>query len=187
MQMHKRTPGYLLIFLGLLMFCGSAVLHLINERQDRLAGENAAILLDNLEQEIHFNLGEEESVPLYNMAGSLQIPALGLELPVMDEWNYDLLQVSPCRYSGEVETEDLIIMGHDYDSHFGRFKNLTEGVEIYFAPKGAPTPILYSVEAIETLHKTDVEELTSSDYPLSLFTCTYSGQSRLVIRCDYAE
>ena len=187
MQMHKKTSGYLLIFLGLLMFCGSAILHMVNERQDRLAGENAALLLDNLEQEIHFNLGKNQSVLLYNMAGRLRIPSLGLELPVMNEWNYDLLQISPCRYSGDAKSGDLIIMGHDYDSHFGKLKKLKEGQEIYFEPKGASVPISYTVAGIETLHKTEIEKLPDSDYPLSLFTCTASGQYRLVVRCDLKE
>ena len=45
--MKKRNLGYLLIFLGLLMFCGSATLHIFNEKQDRIAGENAALLMEN--------------------------------------------------------------------------------------------------------------------------------------------
>lgn len=184
--MKKRNFGYLLIFLGLLMFCGSAILHLINEKQDRLAGENAALLMKNWEQELHFNLKEEnDTYFLYDMAGTLQIPALGLELPVLKEWNYDLLQLAPCRYSGSMETGDLILMGHDYDSHFGRLKNLTEGDTILFTEESTPVP--FTVEKIETLKKTELEALTSSEYPLSLFTCTPSGQSRLVIRCVPAE
>ena len=57
-------------------------------------------------------------------SGVLRIPTLGLELPVLNEWNYDLLQMAPCRYSGDVETDDLILMGHDYQSHFGKLEEL---------------------------------------------------------------
>ena len=32
--MKKRNFGYLLIFLGLLMFCGSATIHIFNEKQE---------------------------------------------------------------------------------------------------------------------------------------------------------
>lgn len=186
--MKRRNLGYLLIFLGLLMFCGSTVLHMFNERQDRLAGENAALLLENWEQELHFNLEENtEAYYLYDMAGVLKIPALGLELPVLDEWNYDLLQIAPCRYSGAVNTDDLILMGHDYQSHFGKLEDLMEGETVFFLKKDSAVPYIYIVKEIETLHKTDLEELTISDYPLSLFTCTASGQNRLVIRCDLEE
>ena len=187
--MKKCNLGYLLIFLGLLMFCGSATMHIFNEKQDRLAGENAALLMNNLEQEIHFNLGNENdaSYALYDMAGALRLPSIGLELPVMNEWNYDLLQMSPCRYSGSTETGDLILMGHDYQTHFGKLEELKKGENIFFQSKGDSVPLIYEVAEIETLHKTELEELTSSNYPLSLFTCTSSGQYRLVIRCVSAE
>lgn len=26
--------------------------------------------------------------------------------------------------------------------------------------------------------------MTSGDYPLTLFTCTYGGKSRITVRCD---
>ena len=32
----------------------------------------------------------------------------------------------------------------------------------------------------------DVEGMLSGDWPLSLYTCTFGGQSRLTVRCDYA-
>lgn len=181
--MKKRNFGYLLIFLGLLMFCGSATIHIFNEKQDRIAGENAALLMENWEQELHFNIKDRDEYYLYDMTGVLQIPSLGLELPVLNEWNYDLLQMAPCRYSGSVETNDLILMGHDYQSHFGKLEELEEGERIFFQNKGDSVPLIYEVTEIETLHKTELEELTSSDYPLSLFTCTDSGQYRLVVRC----
>lgn len=185
--MKKRNFGYLLIFLGLLMFCGSAVIHIFNEKQDRIAGENAALLMENWEQELHFNIKGMDEYYLYDMTGVLQIPSLGLELPVLNEWNYDLLQMAPCRYSGSVETNDLILMGHDYQSHFGKLEELQEGETIFFLKKGDFVPYSYVVKEMETLHKTELEELTSSAYPLSVFTCTDSGQYRLVIRCVSEE
>ena len=185
--MKKRNLGYLLIFLGLLMFCGSVTMHIFNEKQDRIAGENAALLMDNWEQELHFNIKDADTYYLYDMAGVLRIPSLGLELPVLNEWNYDLLQMAPCRYSGSVETDDLILMGHDYESHFGKLEELQEGETIFFLKKGDSVPYSYVVQEIETLHKTELEKLTSSDYPLSVFTCTSSGQYRLVIRCVPVE
>ena len=182
--MKKRNLGYLLIFLGLMMFCGSAVMHTINEKQDRIAGENAAALMENWEQELHFNLGkEDDSYYLYDMTGVVEIPALGMRLPVLNEWNYDLLQMAPCRYSGSKETGDLILMGHDYESHFGKLEELQGGERIYFSQKGTAVPLSYEVQEVVTLHKKELDVLVSSDYPLSLFTCTDGGQYRLVVRC----
>ena len=36
--------------------------------------------------------------------GLLEIPALGLSLPVMSEWSYPNLKLAPCRYSGSAYT-----------------------------------------------------------------------------------
>ena len=41
----------------------------------------------------------------------------------------------------------------------------------------------YTVAELETLGKYDVEEMTSGDWDLTLFTCTYGGQSRVTVRC----
>ena len=186
--MKRRDLGYLLIFLGLLMFCGSAVIHTIHERQDRIAGENAKMLMENWEQELHFNLEETEGgYYLYDMAGVLKIPALGIELPVLNEWNYDLLQMAPCRYSGSTETKDLILMGHNYRSHFGNLEELKGGELIYFFRKGTAVPLSYEVKEVVTLHQKELKELVSSEYPLSLFTCTDGGRYRLVVRCVSAS
>lgn len=52
--------------------------------------------------------------------GELEIPALGLELPVMDQWSYPRLRIAPCRYVGSVYSGDIVIAGHSYLRHFGR-------------------------------------------------------------------
>lgn len=41
----------------------------------------------------------------------------------------------------------------------------------------------YTVMQVETLAPTAVEEMTGGDWDLTLFTCTYSGQARVTVRC----
>ena len=36
---------------------------------------------------------------------------------------------------------------------------------------------------VETLAPTAVDEMTGGDWDLTLFTCTYSGQARVTVRC----
>jgi sortase A len=43
------------------------------------------------------------------------------------------------------------------------------------------------VAEVETLEPTAVEEMTNSGYALTLFTCTYGGQSRVTVRCDLVD
>ena len=46
---------------------------------------------------------------------------------------------------------------------------------------------LYTVAELETLGKTDVEEMQAGDWDLTLFTCTYGGKNRVTVRCVPAE
>ena len=41
--------------------------------------------------------------------GYLSVPSLGLELPIMSDWDYDKLQLAPCRQLGSVYTDDLVL------------------------------------------------------------------------------
>lgn len=118
--------------------------------------------------------------------GLLSIPSLGLELPIMTDWSEQKLKLTPCRYAGSVYTDDLVIAGHNYRSHFGKLVNLTTGDEITFTDVDGHV-FSYAVSARETLTPTAVEEMTSGDWDLTLFTCTFGGSYRTTIRCERAN
>lgn len=114
--------------------------------------------------------------------GYLTVPALGLELPVMSEWDDLRLKMAPCRYFGSTKSHDLVICGHNYDHHFGRLKNLQTGDTVFFTGMdGVKTA--YEVTEVETLQPTEIEQMIGSSYDLTLYTCTYGGQSRVTVRC----
>lgn len=115
--------------------------------------------------------------------GYLSIPSLELELPVMADWSYKRLRRAPCRYTGSVRGEDLVIMAHNYARHFGRLSALSEGDSIIFTDMdGVLTQ--YEVVGLDVLNPYAVEEMISGDFDLTLFTCTYSGKSRVTVYCD---
>ena len=119
----------------------------------------------------------------YAYIGYISIPSLRLNLPVMSEWSYDNLNLSPCRYSGSPSTDDFVIAAHNYSSHFGFISSLSEGDTVSFIDvEGNQTD--YSVEHIDTLSPTAVEDMTAGEYDLTLFTCTYSGQARITVRLN---
>lgn len=113
--------------------------------------------------------------------GVLEIPALKLELPVMDDWSYSRLRTAPCRYAGSVYNRDIVIAGHNYARHFGGLKNLVPGDAVRFTDADGNV-FCYKVSAIETLGKTDVERMRSGDWDMTLFTCTYGGANRVTVR-----
>lgn len=122
----------------------------------------------------------------YHYIGFLTIPSLELELPVMADWSYPQLKKSPCRYVGSTYTDDLVIMAHNYRRHFGTIDELSPGDTVAFTDMDGNT-VYYAVVALDVLYPSAVEEMTSGEYDLTLFTCTYGGRTRVTVRCDRIE
>ena len=116
-----------------------------------------------------------------SMVASISFPTLDLTLPVASEWSYDLLKDAPCRYSGTPYQSPMVILGHNYTRHFGRLDNLSVGDKVFLTDAQGYV-FTYTVRETETLPATAVEEVTLSDWPLTLFTCDLSGNNRFTVR-----
>jgi len=118
--------------------------------------------------------------------GYLTLPTLNLELPILSDWDEDLLQIAPCRYYGTLRGNDLVLMAHNYSSHFGKISRLRQGDPVVFVDvDGHATR--YEVVAQDILGPYSGKELTSGKFDLALFTCTYSGKRRVAVYCDRAS
>ena len=195
----KRFMGTALVFLGILLLTCAGVLTLSNIRRQNEGGEEAAQVLEELREKIETKdeniSAPDESLPEASRTmstveidgmicvGALQIPSLELQLPVIRDWNYDNLKTAPCLYYGSVYSDDMVICAHNYTSHFGRLKDLKVGDEVDFYTADGEL-FRYVVGEIETLTPTDVEYMTDGEWPLTLFTCTWGGQSRVTVRCE---
>lgn len=115
--------------------------------------------------------------------GILEIPKLGLSLPIASTWSYPKLRKTPCCYSGSAYQGDLIISAHNYESHFGNLRNLQEGESVTFTDVDGNV-FRYEVSTRETIQPEDIEGMKSGDWDLTLFTCTYGGQQRVTVRCE---
>lgn len=196
---NGMKKGTILISFGLLLIVLALSLTVYNIWDEKRAGQEASEVLEKLTEEIDEPTEEAEAEMLYQMypdmempaiqidgkryLGILEIPALDLRLPIMESWSYPNLKHSPCRYEGSAYSEDLIIAGHDYRSHFGLLKKLQQGDQMAFTDVDG-NQFVYEVAGKEVLAGTDVEEMKSGDWDMTLFTCTYSGRTRMTIRCE---
>lgn len=114
--------------------------------------------------------------------GILEIPSINLRLPVLSTWSYALLKKAPCRYTGSVYLDNMVIAAHNSKAHFKKLSNLQEGDVITFTD-AVGNIFTYSVAGIEILQPEEVDDMTSGQWPLTLFTCTYGGASRVTVRC----
>ena len=187
----KRKLSNICIILGAALVIGGLSLFLWNQWDNYRAGEASDEILAQPEGLMDADSSSSDSgmteVELDGNVyiGYITIPALGKTLPVMSEWSYEHLRIAPCRYFGSVETNDLVIAAHNYATHFGGLSNLVPGDKVYFTDLDGTT-WSYEVVEVDTLSPTAVEEMTDSGYDLTLFTCTYGGQSRVTVRCDKA-
>ena len=114
--------------------------------------------------------------------GYLSIPGLELELPVISEWSYDALKISPARYTDPDQTHGLIIAGHNYSRHFGKLSTLVVGDPVLFTDIHG-TVYSFKVSEIQELSASNVEGMLLGDWDLTLFTCTFGGVNRVTVRC----
>lgn len=180
--MTKQMLGRRLMALGAVLILCALGLTAYNHWDDRRAQRQAARILEELKAAEPAERGADTlTLDGAEWLGWLSIPSLELELPVQAEWSYPALKTSPCRYAGTPEA-GLVIAAHNYEQHFARLNLLTAGDTVEFTDvSGTAHP--YTVMQVETLAPTAVEEMTGGDWDLTLFTCTYSGQARVTVRC----
>ncbi len=205
---HNR-PGTGLMLGGLLLIAAALLLTGYNLREQRQAGEASfsalELLRSNLQsKEQKGQLSEpdgqnEPELPEYvrhpeiNMSvveiygehyiGVLEIPTLSISLPIISQWNYNRLKIAPCRYEGSAYENDLILMAHNYATHFGRLQELSLGDPIFFTDVEGNL-FRYEVMEVETMDRTEVERMSAGDWDLTLFTCTLGGYTRFAVRCE---
>ncbi len=172
--------------MGLLLLAAAGCLQLHHWQEVKQAEDAVEKVLWQLDTVVAVGSeAAQEDVPKMDEAclGLLRIPALELEVPVLSQCSDALLQTAPCRYTGSVQGADLVIAGHNYDSHFGLLPRLQYGEQVQFVDRsGQQTD--YVVRGIERLPATAVGEMTDSSWALTLFTCTYGGEARLAVRCE---
>ena len=114
--------------------------------------------------------------------GILEVSSLDLRLPILGDWSDELLKKAPCRYSGSVYTNNMVIAGHNSRAQFNKLNKLKEGDLIVFTDV-VGNVFEYYVSAIEVLDGDDVDGMLNG-WPLTLFMCTYDNLSRYTIRCE---
>ena len=206
----KTNRGTVWINAGLLLIAAALFLSAYNERESHEARDSAQQVIAQLCDALPTEADEEETEPEpesttvpesqpdvvrempvqtingRDYIGVLSIPSLGLELPVISQWDYPSLKIAPCRYSGSLYQNNLIICAHNYASHFGKLKTLQPGDIVLFTDMDEHVVTFQMVER-ETLGPTDEEGMEAGDWDLTLFTCTIGGQTRVTIRLERVE
>lgn len=187
---------------AIILLTSAVILLFYNTREnDRIEKDNLETVTE-LERLYEENLAKQENEQLpslentenekktsiningYDYMGIIYIPILeNLALPVLETYTYSNLKVSVCKYSGGIEDGNFTIAGHNYKSSFGKLSELSVGNIAYFKDVNGIV-YKYTCTKIETLSPNQVEEMTTGDWDLTLFTCTYNNVNRLAYRFE---
>ena len=203
----RKGFGICCIILGVCCLISSLGLIAYNRWEEEKAQDASKNILQDVQEDIQDNTREESTsedsnrdeskdisvdvpkemltmpVDGYDCIGVLSIPVLELELPVLTDWSYAKLKIAPCHYFGSYYEKDFVIAAHNYQSHFGRLSELQPKDLILFTDISG-TVYCYEVVLLETLPANATEEMITSGFDLSLYTCTPGGASRVTVRCN---
>lgn len=190
----KRKAGRILSVLGAVFLFFAAALAGFNVREDYEAGKHSEKILMQVKEKISENSTagrqvipkekrekKEKTFP-DGILAILKIPEKKLELPVFNTYSEELMKESVCQY-GENKCKEgqLIIAGHNYEKHFRRIRTMEPGDKLTLE---FPEEIrAYTVSETAEIDGTDREGLFSGDWDLSLFTCSFNRERRMIVRC----
>ncbi|WP_029231564.1 sortase [Butyrivibrio sp. VCB2006] len=185
----KKIVGYIYILMGAACILIAAIIIRNNLNENAQAGSASDEFLEGVIAQIPDTvLAASGDMPVvdvegHSFIGTVEIPSLGLLLPVQNEWDKANAKYAVCRYTGSVYDNDLIIAGHNYDEHFGKLKELNTGDDVIVTDMNGIS-FYFKVSNIETLGPMDSDKMKSGDWDLTLFTCTIGGANRVTVRCE---
>ena len=123
----------------------------------------------------------------FPMVGTIEIPAINLKYPVLEEASKSAIEVAVAVYYGPGlnEVGNTTIVGHNYKNgtFFSNNKKLVEGDKVYITDNSG-NKITYVIYKTYTTAPEDSDYLdrdTQGKREISLLTCTDDTKSRLII------
>lgn len=198
-----KSKAKIFTWIGKVCLLSALLLHLYNIYDNMNQDQNQKQILEQYIQETNhqqdtsfiqipdYQLNPEMEMPEVSLPGLeeagcigiIEIPSINIKLPVLSTWSYSLLKKAPCRYTGSIYLDNMVIAAHNSDAHFKKISNLQEGDIVTFTD-AVGNVFTYTVAGIELLQPDEVDNMTNGQWSLTLFTCTYGGASRVTVRCE---
>ena len=124
----------------------------------------------------------------YFIIGSIEIPSIQINYPILSETSDELLKIAPCRFYGPYPNEfgNLCIAAHNYDDNrfFSNLYKLDIGDEIRIFDSSNSLLKYYIYDKYET-SKTDTSctsQNTNEKKEITLVTCNNFNGNRLIVK-----
>lgn len=192
----NMSKGKILVIIGVFLILISLTMTIYNKYEDLKAGKDANETLNIIKNEITSQKHVVDTLPTDEVRemktiningdefiGTITIPSINLELPVLSKFSNSNLKKAPCRYYGNLFTNDLIICAHAYETFFANLNKLKQNDLIIFTDVDGNI-YTYEVLEVEVLKETDVDKMVNNEFDLTLYTCTYDNTGRVTVRCN---
>lgn len=188
----RRFKFILLLSLLLIVFSLSYYVynyHIYSKKEDM-----SLTLLNSFNiQRLYLNENDYALIPLNNdqdffVIGSIQIPSIKIDYPILSDTNDELLKIAPCRFYGPYPNKEgnLCIAGHNYDDSrfFSNLHKLELGdkINIYDATSSLTTYHVYKKYETNKSDTSCTSQDTNGKKEITLVTCNNFNNNRLIVK-----
>ena len=114
---------------------------------------------------------------------ALDFPGYGLTMPVAATWSFPAMEISPCRHTGSVYNDNLVVAGHNYKTEFDVLFHLEAGDTVTFTDVDGNV-FTYTVREFASVTPDDSDTVMNSGYALTMYTCNWDTSERVTVFCE---
>ena len=119
----------------------------------------------------------------YDYIGYLDFPGYDLTMPVAATWSFPAMEISPCRHTGSVYNDNLVVAGHNYKTEFDVLFRLEAGDTVTFTDVDGNV-FTYTVREFASVTPDDSDTVMNSGYALTMYTCNWDTSERVTVFCE---
>ena len=113
----------------------------------------------------------------YDYIGYLDFPGYDLTMPVAATWSFPAMEISPCRHTGSVYNDNLVVAGHNYKTEFDVLFRLEAGDTVTFTDVDGNV-FTYTVREFASVTPDDSDTVMNSGYALLAVSTLQLGYER---------
>ena len=188
---NKKIISIISIIVGAILVVASIGLLFFNMRGYDIDTDSAIVQIEKLLPNITQSVPQEKgnnAMSSMEIAGESYVALLEMDMfkfkmPVRSVWDEKAVEAVPCRYSGSVYNNTLVIASTDEKGQMDFVNNINTGDRLNLTTMRGEQ-FSYKVVKVENSNTATAEELNTDEFDLTIFV-EYSGHTDyLFIRCE---
>lgn len=179
--------------LGILLILASFAILWVSRKNAETARVEAAQIVSRIQKYLPdktFGMMDDYSamaMPVYQIGGKdfsavIEIPSLGIILPVFDKWDPEQIRAYPCRFAGTVYDGSLVVGGADQPGQFDCLDRAEIGAVVTVTDMTGAV-FTYTVDRVGRSQTAEAEKLMDGSVDLTLFVRDTFSREYILVRC----